>query len=103
MRCPTCGYTGNADLFLSGCPNCGYANRTEADDAKGRGGRKKTMDDFGPDVEHYDFEAISGVQPLGTGKKVHIGLPSWFYPVAGVVLLLCFLALVIVYLALFRS
>ncbi len=24
VRCPSCGFTGNADLFVSGCPLCGY-------------------------------------------------------------------------------
>ena len=24
VRCPSCGYTGNAELFKKNCPNCGY-------------------------------------------------------------------------------
>lgn len=24
VRCPNCNFTGNAELFVSGCPLCGY-------------------------------------------------------------------------------
>lgn len=24
VRCPSCGFTGQADLFAEGCPLCGY-------------------------------------------------------------------------------
>ena len=25
VRCPSCGFTGNAELFKKNCPSCGYA------------------------------------------------------------------------------
>jgi len=29
VKCPSCGYTDEADFFKGGCPRCGYLGREE--------------------------------------------------------------------------
>ncbi|NCN05322.1 MAG: hypothetical protein GW949_06805 [Spirochaetales bacterium] len=29
VRCPSCGFRGTTDVFLSGCPQCGYLGKTD--------------------------------------------------------------------------
>ncbi|MDC7225571.1 MAG: zinc ribbon domain-containing protein [Spirochaetales bacterium] len=47
VRCPSCGLTGPADLFLDGCPSCGYAAEKFREDVDfyelEEGGRRKTV------------------------------------------------------------
>jgi uncharacterized membrane protein YvbJ len=39
VRCPRCGYSGEADEFLSGCPVCGYAAHEEAESIQREAGK----------------------------------------------------------------
>lgn len=29
VKCPRCGFTGELELFRSGCPSCSYSGKTE--------------------------------------------------------------------------
>lgn len=92
VRCPSCGYTGESLLFLSGCPSCGYAGNDRANEISAAPG----------EVERYDFEAIAGStdgeRTTRSARRSGRGVPSWFYPVAGIVLLFCLIILIVIYL-----
>ncbi|MDA3956994.1 zinc ribbon domain-containing protein [Oceanispirochaeta sp.] len=32
VKCPSCGYTDEADFFKGGCPRCGYSGKNESVD-----------------------------------------------------------------------
>lgn len=42
VKCPSCGFEGNARLFKNGCPSCGYAGSV------GSGGRKTPAETGNP-------------------------------------------------------
>lgn len=74
VRCPMCDYVGDGRDFVRGCPNCGYAG--------GGGGTSG--------LEQVDFGASSAY-----GKR---GTPGWVWPLAVVMMVLAFGALVVIYL-----
>jgi hypothetical protein len=78
VRCPSCGYVGEARDFASGCPNCGYA------------GTGKPQE---PQFETVDLQA-------GRTAPAPRGVPGWVYPLAAAVLLAVFGVLVVIYLRL---
>jgi len=43
VKCPSCGYVGDARLFKKGCPVCGYAFKNDAENP-GKGGGKNPRD-----------------------------------------------------------
>jgi hypothetical protein len=69
-----CDYVGDGRDFVRGCPNCGYAG--------GGGGTSG--------LEQVDFGASSAY-----GKR---GTPGWVWPLAVVMMVLAFGALVVIYL-----
>ena len=44
VKCPSCGYTDQADFFRKGCPRCGYMAPAEQNDE----GRERTGDSGKP-------------------------------------------------------
>jgi hypothetical protein len=74
VRCPACDYVGDGRDFVRGCPNCGYAGAA--------GGR-------------------SGLEPVNFGRSSSYkgeGTPSWVWPLAILMMMLAFGALVVIYL-----
>jgi len=55
VRCPSCGFTGEASLFKNGCKVCGYSSKMES-----------------------DFSFKSPNIPL-EDKKPAAALPAWVY------------------------
>jgi RNA polymerase subunit RPABC4/transcription elongation factor Spt4 len=58
VKCPRCGYVGEADDFALGCPVCGYADAANA-----------------------------APEPLGRAAWSSQSLPWWSYPLAAALLL----------------
>jgi hypothetical protein len=77
VRCPECGYVGQARDFGAGCPNCGYAGDTREQKA--------------------NFETVDLTPRSGAPVKQ---IPPWVFPLAVGVLLVVFGILVILYLRL---
>ena len=90
-----CGFTGDGKLFALGCPNCGYSGVT---------GMSSTVDrSAAAQSETYDVDEVEGArkrskQPYTprTGSET----PTWVFPLAILILIGAFAALVIVYLSL---
>ena len=89
VQCPQCSYVGKAYLFSDGCPQCGYlgpaAGRRGAGEAQAIGG--------------IPTPSPAPLRPKGGGRgRAAAGqtLPSWFYALASVLLVLVLVALVFV-------
>lgn len=84
VRCPRCGFTEEARLFLYGCPSCGYAAN-------------------GPDTAHGGsgaWEIVGDVdEPVPRRKRFYQPreIPGWAWYFAAGLLTLIFVLLVILY------
>ena len=85
VKCPRCGFKGEADLFASGCPSCGYMTESRDEPTAARSRRPRKSRWAGkPDAE----------------ERHPAGLSARFYRLAGIVLGAVIVALVVLLLLL---
>ncbi len=77
VRCPSCGFTGNAELFKKNCPGCGYVG-------------DNVIDGFQDSMSHTAKPVNLDIK-IGSNSKKHLSL--WIYRV-----LIAALIVVIIYL-----
>ncbi|MDR2534840.1 MAG: zinc ribbon domain-containing protein [Treponema sp.] len=70
VRCPVCGFTGDVEIFESGCPGCGYSNQSDIKDKPSKPKIPKTP---APKKQNPSEGAFSHT------------LPFWVYIVTGIV------------------
>jgi uncharacterized membrane protein YvbJ len=46
VKCPSCGYTDQADFFKGGCPQCGFLGEEESTGIDHKGKHEKTRKPF---------------------------------------------------------
>ena len=89
VKCPACGFVGQAALFGEGCPVCGYsASKGE----KSQSIQTKTVQSA-QTVSKSAFALARGGG--GSVKREHTELPLWIYIITGVALLASLCALVL--------
>ncbi|MDR2792745.1 MAG: zinc ribbon domain-containing protein [Treponema sp.] len=89
VKCPACGFIGQAALFGDGCPMCGYSKDKTADTA--------------PSPPAHGFQPMYGAEGIPPGADDSNGtkkarrpmpyrdLPLWIYIITGIALLIsCF-------------
>lgn len=79
VRCPSCGYVGEARDFVQGCPNCGYAGAV-------------------PGLDE-GFETVDLAEPGRSGPR-RSRTPGWVFPLAAGIIIVVFAGLVFIYLRL---
>ena len=67
VRCPSCGLTGQAALFVKGCPSCGYAV-LPGSEGDGSANKKKKRKNFRPRRD-----------TAGKSRPAGDPLPFWVY------------------------
>ena len=100
VRCPRCGFTGDASMFRAGCPNCGYAGTWGSGEGKGRRDTDFIIEPYDADSEgpgkRQAFPADrSRVQGWKKGKTQ---IPDWVYWLTIAILLVAVGVLVLLYL-----
>ena len=71
VRCPSCGLTGQAALFVKGCPSCGYAVLPGSEGEESSAAKKKPKK---PRARHHAAPE-SRLQAQAAGDP----LPLWVY------------------------
>lgn len=96
VKCPMCGFTGEGKLFALGCPNCGYSGVT------GMASRPASpRDDDTPETYNVgDIDEGSSKNRPRYAPRRRSETPSWVFPLAILIMIGAFAALVIVYLTL---
>jgi predicted RNA-binding Zn-ribbon protein involved in translation (DUF1610 family) len=76
VKCPQCGFEGNAESFIRGCPSCGFLIRRDA--------------------------AVPEVEAPNARQEPSFHLPRSFYRIAAVILVAIVILLVVILLRLSR-
>lgn len=96
VKCPACGFTGDGKLFALGCPNCGYSGVTggSAENASGAGGFASATHGG---AETYDAGEVDPRARRSYTPRRRSQTPAWVFPLAILILVGAFAALVVVY------
>ena len=81
VRCPSCGFTGEAELFKESCPECGYI------------GKDIVVKDPGNNF----YIVKTGNDKSGWSKRSEKQLPSWLYMVLIRFMIIIIISLIWIY------
>ena len=88
VKCPSCGFTGKSELFITGCPSCGYAGA-------GLVGTEGAIRADGPNVEAYSLDQV--LDRSSESGRPQRRVPRWVYPLATGILLTALVVLILLY------
>jgi uncharacterized membrane protein YvbJ len=96
VKCPACGFVGQAAFFGGGCPMCGYS----ADESQGANTAVSSLArGFQPmyNTRGIAADAVdSNIIRKARRSVQHRELPLWIYVITGIALLISFLALYLI-------
>ncbi|MDR2784149.1 MAG: zinc ribbon domain-containing protein [Treponema sp.] len=90
VKCPMCGFTGQADSFEGGCPVCGYSAEKPAEK---NGSVQGFQTITGRREPSADANALSVIMRSVRRSIRRMELPLWTYIITSIALIIAMLAL----------